>query len=158
MSKSEDIQSRGEDIQSKGEDIQSKGEDIQSRGEDIQSKGEDIQSKGEDIQSKGEDIQYHVILDNYCIHKNNGEWLEKHKNVHFHYTPTSASRLNQVEIWFNIMSRKVLRGASFESVDCLTSTIKKYIAAYNENARPFVWRKREVRGSQIRDNIANLCK
>ena len=106
---------------------------------------------------QGEGIEYHVILDNYCIHKKNDEWLSKHKNVFFHFTPTSASWLNQVEIWFNIMTRKVLRGASFDNTMQLCEAIAKYISAYNESAEPFVWKKREVKGSQIKDNIVNLC-
>lgn len=101
--------------------------------------------------------EYHVILDNYCTHKKNDEWLSKHTNVFFHYTPTSASWLNQVEIWFNIMTRKVLRGASHNSVQQLCEAIERYLLFYNETAEPFVWRKREVHGSQIKDNIANLC-
>jgi transposase len=60
------------------------------------------------------DKEYHVILDNYCIHKRNDAWLAAHPNVYFHFTPTSASWLNQVEIWFGIFSRKALRGASFD--------------------------------------------
>jgi len=103
-----------------------------------------------------EDIAYHVILDNYCIHKRCDEWLAQHPNVFFHYTPTSASWLNQIEIWFNIMTRKVLRGASFDSVQRLSDAIAKYIKAYNESAKPFVWKKREVKGSQIKDKLSNL--
>ena len=61
---------------------------------------------------QSESVEYHVILDNYCTHKRCHEWLSEHKNVFFHYTPTSASWLNQVEIWFNIMTRKVLRATS----------------------------------------------
>lgn len=106
---------------------------------------------------QGEDKEYHAILDDYCIHKKNDEWLAKHPSVHFHFTPTSASWLNQVEIWFNIMTRKVLRGASFDSTEELCNAISLYINAYNETAEPFAWKKREVRGSQIRNNIANLC-
>jgi transposase len=106
---------------------------------------------------QGDGKEYHVILDNYCIHKRNDEWLAKNENVYFHFTPTSASWLNQVEIWFNIMTRKVLRGASFDSVQQLCEAIEKYISAYNETAEPFVWKKREVHGSQIKDTIGNLC-
>jgi len=106
---------------------------------------------------QGEGIEYHVILDNYCIHKKNHEWLTNHENVFFHFTPTSASWLNQVEIWFNIMSRKVLRGASFDNTQLLCDAIRKYIAAYNQSAEPFAWKKREVKGSQIRNTISNLC-
>jgi len=105
----------------------------------------------------GQGQEYHVVLDNYCIHKRCDEWLRDHPDVFFHYTPTSASWLNQVEIWFNIMTRKVLRGASFDNVKQLIEAIEKYIAAYNEYAEPFEWKKREVKGSQIRDTIANLC-
>jgi len=65
--------------------------------------------------------------------------------------------LNQVEIWFGIMTRKTLRGASFNSIEQLTQVINDFIAAYNENAAPFVWRKREVKGSQLRNTIVNLC-
>ncbi len=101
-------------------------------------------------------IEYHIIADNYCIHKNNDEWLKKHPNVFFHYTPTSASWLNQVEIWFNIMSRKVLRNGSFDSRENLKEAIEKYIANYSEHPHPFVWRKREVKGSQIADKLNNL--
>src|SRR5215831_3543530 len=56
------------------------------------------------------DREIHVILDNYCTHKKNDAWLKAHPNVTFHFTPTSASWLNQVEIWFGILTRKALRG------------------------------------------------
>jgi len=105
---------------------------------------------------QGDNIHYHAILDNYCIHKRCDEWLASHPNVTFHFTPTSASWLNQIEIWFNIMSRKVLRGASFNSTSELSQAIYDYMQAYNETAEPFRWKKREVRGSQIADNLSNL--
>ena len=104
----------------------------------------------------GDEVEYHVILDNYCIHKRCDEWLSEHPNVFFHFTPTSASWLNQVEIWFNIMTRKVLRGASFDNTKALSDAIRGYIDSYNETAKPFVWKKREVSGSQIRDKLSNL--
>lgn len=103
------------------------------------------------------DQEIHVILDNYCTHKKNHDWLTKHPNVHFHFTPTSASWLNQVEIWFGIFSRKTLSGASFVSIEQLVQAIEAFIAAYNQSASPFVWRKREVKGAQLRNTIANLC-
>lgn len=101
--------------------------------------------------------EIHVILDNYCTHKKCDAWLERHPQVHFHYTPTSASWLNQVEIWFGIFSRKALRGASFKNVEELRAAIEAYVAAYKSGARPFRWRKREVKGSQLRNTIVNLC-
>ncbi len=103
------------------------------------------------------DQDIHVILDNYCTHKKNHDWLAGHPNVYFHFTPTSASWLNQVEIWFGILSRKTLSGASFASTDQLVQAIEAFIAAYNQSAAPFVWRKREVKGSQLRNTIANIC-
>lgn len=102
------------------------------------------------------DQQIHVILDNYSTHKKNHDWLTKHPNVHFHFTPTSASWLNQVEIWFGIFSRKTLSGASFTSTDQLAAAIEAFITSYNQSASPFVWRKREVKGSQLRNTIVNL--
>lgn len=103
------------------------------------------------------DRELHVILDNYCTHQKCDGWLAQHPHVHFHFTPTSASWLNQVEIWFGIMSRKALRGASFKNVSELRQAIEAFIAAYNPKAKPFKWRKREVKGSQLRNTIVNLC-
>lgn len=101
--------------------------------------------------------EIHVILDNYCIHKKNDAWLAAHSNVYFHFTPTSASWLNQVEIWFGILSRKALRGASFRNLEQLRQAIEDFVAVYGPTAKPFVWRKREVKGSQLRNTIVNLC-
>jgi transposase len=100
--------------------------------------------------------EVHVILDNYSTHKKNDAWLAAHSNVHFHFTPTSASWLNQIEIWFGILARKTRRGASFASIEELVQAIRAFIATYNQNSVPFVWRKREVRGAQLRNTIVNL--
>jgi transposase len=101
--------------------------------------------------------ELHVILDNYCTHKKCDAWLAAHPNVHFHFTPTSASWLNQVEIWFGILSRKALRGLSTTSTAELRQAIEAFIRAYAQHAKPFKWRKREVKGSQLRNTIVNLC-
>ena len=117
----------------------------------------DFQAFMDDIVKDVPDTQeVHVILDNYATHKKNDAWLALHPNVHFHFTPTSASWLNQVEIWFGIFTRKTLRGASFESTEKLTQAIEAFVAHYNKTAAPFVWRKREVKGAQLRNTIANL--
>src|SRR5260370_569525 len=102
------------------------------------------------------DREIHVILDNLSTHKKNDDWLAVHPNVTFHFTPTSASWLNQVEIWFGIFSRKALAGASFASIAQLVQAIRDFTQAYNRNAAPFVWRKREVKGAQLRNTIVNL--
>jgi len=88
--------------------------------------------------------EIHAVLDNLNTHKNNEAWLAAHPNVHFHFTPTRASWLNQVEIWFSILAGKSLRGASFTSVNQLRQHIDAFIAAYNANPSPFVWTKAEV--------------
>lgn len=100
--------------------------------------------------------EIHVILDNYCTHKKNEAWLQKHPNVYFHFTPTSASWLNQIEIWFGIFTRKVLRGAGFENITKLKNAIESYIKYYNKSPKPFVWRKRKVKGAQLKNTIVNL--
>ena len=89
--------------------------------------------------------QLHVILDNLSTHKQNEEWLEAHPNVKFHFTPTSASWLNQVEVWFSILQGQSLSGASFTSLKQLEQHIDAYIKAYNIKAEPFVWTKKKVR-------------
>ncbi len=108
------------------------------------------------IAAQPPDREIHVILDNLSTHKKNDDWLAAHPNVTFHFTPTSASWLNQVEIWFGIFSRKALAGASFASVAQLAQAIRDFTEAYNRSAAPFVWRKREVKGAQLRNTIVNL--
>jgi len=103
---------------------------------------------------EGKDI--HVILNNDCIHTRHDYWLAAHPNVVFHFTPTSASWLNQVGIWFGIFTRKALKGASFRNIEELRQAIEAFVAAYGPRAKPFVWRKREVKGSQLRNTIVNL--
>jgi hypothetical protein len=84
-------------------------------------------------------------LDNLSTHKRNEDWLKAHPNVKFHFTPTSASWLNQVEVWFSILQAQSLSGASFTSLRQLQEHIDAYIDAYNEKAEPFVWTKKKVR-------------
>jgi transposase len=129
------------------------------RGKTTQTKKRaDFQSFLEEIVAdQPADRQIHVILDNLNTHKRNDDWLAAHPNVTFHFTPTSASWLNQVEIWFGIFQRKTLNNASFQSTTQLIEAIHAFTAAYNQNAAPFVWRKREVRGAQLRNTIVNLC-
>ena len=95
-----------------------------------------------------------VILDNLNTHKKNEEWLARHPKVTFHYTPTRASWLNQVEGWFSILQGQSLTGASFTSVEQLREHIDAFIETYNEDAEPFAWTKckvhqRRVKGRRI---------
>jgi transposase len=89
--------------------------------------------------------ELHVIVDNLNTHKKNEHWLKKHPKVHFHFTPTSASWLNQVEIWFSILQGQSLSSASFTSLEQLKEHIDAFIGTYNDNAEPFVWTKKKVR-------------
>ena len=102
--------------------------------------------------------EIHVILDNLNTHKpKNDRWLSRHKNVHFHYTPTHASWMNQIEIWFSILSRKALRGGSFTSPRQVREAIDHFIQAYNENAAPFEWKKKEIFPKGFNKHYSNLC-
>ena len=101
------------------------------------------------------DQEIHVILDNLSTHKPKPDlWLARHPKVHFHYTPTHASWLNQIEIWFSILSGKSLAGASFQAVDLLKEHINDFIANYNDNARPFVWTKIKVHQKRLKPCFA----
>jgi transposase-like protein/transposase len=99
--------------------------------------------------------EIHVVLDNLSTHKPKRDiWLKRHKNVHFHYTPTHASWLSQIEIWFSILAAKSLAGASFASVPELIAHIDAFIADYNQTARPFVWTKSEVHQKRLKPCFA----
>jgi transposase len=105
-------------------------------------------------QNAGREI--HVILDNLNTHKpKNDRWLKRHPNVHFHFTPTRASWLNQVEIWFSILAGKALRGASFNSLDELKAHIDAFIETYNETACPFEWTASEVHQKRLKPRFAH---
>jgi transposase len=100
--------------------------------------------------------EIHVILDNLNTHKpKDDRWLKRHPNVCFHFTPTKASWLNQVEIWFSILAGKALSGASFDSVAGLRAHIEAFIAGYNETARPFIWQKSQVHQKRLKPRFAD---
>src|SRR5471030_777176 len=91
-----------------------------------------------------------VILDNLNTHKKNDEWLKRHPLVTFHFTPTRASWLNQVECWFSILQGQSLNGASFTSVEQLKQHINAFIKAYNKDAEPFAWTKSKVHQRRVK--------
>jgi hypothetical protein len=98
--------------------------------------------------------EIHIILDNLNTHKpKHDRWLARHKNVHFHFTPTHASWLNQVEVWF---SSQALGGASFTSPCQLREQIDAFISAYNQDAHPFEWTKQVVFSKHPRAKYPNL--
>jgi transposase len=87
--------------------------------------------------------ELHIVLDNSSTHitPEVKRWLARHRRVHFHFTPTGASWMNLVESWFSILTRQHVRRGSFASVRELIAAIERFVAAYNERARPFVWTK-----------------
>lgn len=85
----------------------------------------------------------HVVLDNVSTHKTPAvmAWLEQHQRITFHFTPTSASWMNQIETWFGILSRQAIRRGSFGSVRELVAMIDAFTRQWNEGSSPFVWVK-----------------
>lgn len=83
----------------------------------------------------------HLIVDNLRVHKTSEvvTWLNQHLNFKIHFTPTHASWLNQVEIWFSILGRKLLNNGLFQSVDEMTTAILEFIENYNLKSKPFAW-------------------
>ena len=103
--------------------------------------------------------EIHVVLDNLNTHKPKYDaWLARHPNVHFHFTPTHASWLNQVEVWFSNLARQALKHSSFRSVREVRERIDAFIRSYNRQAQPFRWQAATVHPSAPRPSIADLPK
>ena len=87
--------------------------------------------------------ELHVVLDNYHTHKHPDveRWLAKHKRVTLHFTPTSGSWLNLVEVFFGIITRQAIRRGSYASVSQLVAAIRTFIDGWNERCHPFAWTK-----------------
>lgn len=102
--------------------------------------------------------ELHVILDNLSAHKTKAvrAWQASHPNVHFHFTPTYSSWLNQVELWFAKIERDVIARGIFTSVPDLRKKLRQDIALHNKTAQPFQWiydnPKRRVRA--IRNSLS----
>jgi transposase len=104
------------------------------------------------------ETELHVVLDNLNTHKpKHDRWLAKHPKVHFHYTPTHASWMNQVECWFSILWRQALRGLNAGSVRDVRKSINAFIDAYSQRAHPFEWTKHIVHPGQLKHSYADLC-
>ncbi|MFN2535495.1 MAG: IS630 family transposase [Pseudonocardiaceae bacterium] len=87
------------------------------------------------------DKDVHVVLDNLSTHTTPEvmDWLGSNQNVHFHFTPVGSSWINQIEIWFGIITRQSIRRGTFSSVATLIRQIRDYIASWNANPKPFMW-------------------
>jgi transposase len=95
----------------------------------------------------------HIVLDNYGTHKHPTvrAWLEHHPRITLHFTPTSGSWLNMVEIFFGIITRQAIRRGSFTSVKDLIATIRRFINGWNDRCHPFTWTK-------TAEDILDHCK
>jgi transposase len=98
----------------------------------------------------------HVVMDNYGTHKHPRvrQWFVRHPEYVPHFTPTSASWLNQVERFFAEITRRRIRRGSFRSVDELEWAIEDYLRTHNEKPRPFVWTKS---AGLILDKVKRAC-
>lgn len=103
------------------------------------------------------DMEVHLVVDNYSTHKHSSvkRWLAAHPRYQVHYTPTYASWLNQVEIWFNIITQKAIRRGTFRSVKALTANIEQFVSQYNRNSHPFVW---TATADSILGKVKRLCQ
>jgi transposase len=92
---------------------------------------------------RGDGIQIHLVMDNYATHKRVEvrDWLDANPRFHVHFTPTSGSWLNLVEVWFGIIDRQAIRRGTFESVSDLVAKIRQFINGWNPRAHPFIWTK-----------------
>jgi len=90
-----------------------------------------------------EDLEIHLICDNYGTHKHPiiKTWLASHPRVHLHFTPTYSSWLNLVERFFGYVTADLLQRSDHRSVQALEADIRKWLTAWNENPKPFVWTK-----------------
>ena len=109
-----------------------------------------------DREVPAEELDIHLVLDNYATHKHAKvkRWLAARPRFHLHFTPTSASWLNQVERWFGLLSQRAIKRGSFRSVADLVNKIQAFIDAYNASATPFVW---VATAQSILDKVARIA-
>ena len=102
-------------------------------------------------------LNIHLVVDNYATHKHPTvkRWLAAHPRYQVHYTPTYASWLNQVEIWFNLITQRAIRRGTFRSVKDLVSKIDLFVQLYNARTSPFVW---TATADSILEKVEKLCR
>lgn len=95
------------------------------------------------LDTDGEPVELHLVMDNYAAHKhpNVKAWLANNPRFVVHFTPTHASWMNLVEVWFGIIERQAIRRGVFKSVKDLNTKIRAFIDGWNERSHPFVWTK-----------------
>jgi len=102
-------------------------------------------------------LDVHLVVDNYATHKHESvrRWIAARPRFHIHYTPTYSSWLNQVEIWFNIITQRAIRRGTFRSVRDLTRKIEVFVKHYNRKSQPFAW---TATSDSIFDKLERLSK
>ena len=103
------------------------------------------------------ELDVHLVLDNYGTHKTAmiHNWLARRPRYHLHFTPTSASWINQIERWFAEITQKQIRRGSYRSTLALEKAIKEYLAVYNEDPKPFIWTKS---ADAILESLRSYCE
>lgn len=88
-------------------------------------------------------LDIHLVMDNYSTHKTPSikRWFARHPRFHLHFTPTSASWINQVERWFSTLTTRYIRRGTHRSTRELEKAIRDYLAVNNKNPKPFQWTK-----------------
>ncbi|MGB5104432.1 MAG: IS630 family transposase [Steroidobacteraceae bacterium] len=101
-------------------------------------------------------LDVHLVMDNYGTHKTPSvrAWFARHPRFHAHFTPTSASWLNQVERWFALLTEKQIRRGTHRSTLELEKAIRSYLDLHNRDPQPFVWTKT---ADQILDSLQRFC-
>lgn len=103
------------------------------------------------------DTELHVVLDNLSTHKpKHDRWLTRHPNVSFHYTPTHASWLNQIEVWFSMLTRAVLLHLSTTNPRQVCLAINRFTDARNRHPKPFEWTKAVINPAALKHHYADL--
>jgi transposase len=89
------------------------------------------------------ELDVHLICDNLATHKTPAirDWLAKHPRFHLHFTPTGSSWINQVERWFGFLTDQLIRRGVHKSVAALENDVRAWIKNWNDDPRPFVWKK-----------------
>ncbi|MGY4362783.1 hypothetical protein ACVWZR_001962 [Bradyrhizobium sp. i1.3.1] len=87
----------------------------------------------------------HIIFDNLNTRKQNEPWLKAQPDVQFHFTPTSASWLKQLELWVFDLAGSVTQRHLLHKPQATSGTHRRLVNAYNDKAKPFVWTKKKVR-------------
>ena len=101
-------------------------------------------------------LEVHLVMDNYGTHKTPAvkRWLARNPRFHVHFTPTSASWLNQVERWFATLTERQIRRGTHRSTVELERAIREYLSISNQDSKPFVWTKT---ADQILESIKRFC-